>query len=221
MGQALDHPVSKLVVGGRTVPHAGALVRRYCGLPDSDGRVERWGYAVFDAVPSSASDAVDAIDLGAIAALGVRLSQSMLDAVLGSASALGSAIASIPPDLSLEDAGDADLEAVRRAFADLSHADGPLRDVPIAVTAKLLHRKRPRLVPPYDRSIADWYGDALGDRRSGKWPEILEVLRGDLTSNRELLATWQTDLAVGLDGAVVPSRLRLLDIAVWMAAHGH
>ncbi len=215
-GQA--HDGRELVVGGWPVPRAAELVRVYCGLPDAHGRVQRWGYTVFDAVPSADGDTIDARDLGAVAALGVRLSQPVLDVVLGSAPAVAASIARIPRDLSLEGASDTELELVGTTISSLTADDGPLPTVPITTVAKLVHRKRPRLVPPYDRSIGDWYGSALGDNRRGRWPDVVRLLRDDLDRNRSVLSTWQAELALELDGAVVPSRLRLLDIAVWMTA---
>lgn len=207
----------ELMVGGKPVARAAEFVRRHCGLPDSRGRVEHWGYAVFDAVPSTDGDTITAGDLGAVAALGVRLSQATLDTVLRSAPEVAAMIARLPRDLSLEHASDADLRLVDTTVSSLTADDGPLQGVPITTVAKLVHRKRPRLVPPYDRSIGDWYGSALGDSRRGKWPGVMELLRDDLNLGRAVLSTWQTDLALEMDGAVVPSRLRLLDIAVWMA----
>jgi len=68
--------------------------------------------------------------------------------------------------------------------------------------------------------MSDWYAHALGERGAGRPPELLHRLRADLRdpANHAGLTQVQHLIAVTGDGALVPSRLRLFDIAVWMAA---
>jgi hypothetical protein len=81
------------------------------------------------------------------------------------------------------------------------------------VTAgKLLARKRPRLIPVYDRVARKALGRKKGD---GWWLPLQAVLR----DNPDLVARLfelRTDSKIGED----ISPLRVLDVAIWMQAYG-
>lgn len=73
---------------------------------------------------------------------------------------------------------------------------------------KMMHRKRPDLVPIFDSKVAAFYGETA-QKPSLLWPKLQHDLRG----SHDQLA----DLAVGVmtsDGRRI-SLLRVLDIVVW------
>lgn len=199
----------RLTAGGRVMPHAGLLVRRHLGLGPAP---ERWAASLYDRAPTLDATLTPQ-DLLAAGALGVRLTRDLLAAFDVARPALERSLADLPTDVSLAQADDLTLDRLSTALLA-----GPLEPT---VAAKLLHRARPRLVPPYDRATSDWYAQALGDRDAGRLPQLLRHLRADLRdeTNRVSLTQLQELLATTGDGGLVPSRLRLLDIAIWMTSH--
>lgn len=73
---------------------------------------------------------------------------------------------------------------------------------------KMLHRKRPELVPIFDSKVALFYGETPR-RPSLLWPKI----QHDLRENRGQLEEW-ADGAITPDGRRI-SLLRVLDIVIW------
>lgn len=80
------------------------------------------------------------------------------------------------------------------------------------VVSKILHRKRPNLMPMMDRHVFDAYAEGTKD-----WRETMLRLQGDLREHSEALdrlrAPYQSP-----DGRPM-TRLRALDIVVWHHAH--
>ncbi len=81
----------------------------------------------------------------------------------------------------------------------------------------MLHRKRPSLIPLFDRDLADWYRPIINWRGVAAWPTIVVTLRSDLAhpDTRRVLTEIQGRLRAELPGPV-PSHLRLVDIGIWM-----
>lgn len=198
-----------LVAAGTRIEDAGGLVRRHLGLSSP---AESWAAPLYDERPSSRSS-VETSDLLAAAALGVRITKDSLAAFSLAKPRLDRALLRLPEDVGLDQADDALLVAVSDALTGSS--------LEPTLAAKLLHRVRPRLIPPYDRAISDWYARALGSRDAGRLPALLAHLRDDLRNpiNTTGLRRLQALIAVEADGALVPTRLRLFDIAIWMSAN--
>lgn len=77
-----------------------------------------------------------------------------------------------------------------------------------AKVTKILHRKRPQLVPIFDSKVAGFYGVS-----SGRPWELWPLLQAELRTHGD----WLRDLGVGrltLEGRPL-SELRVLDIVVW------
>ncbi len=92
---------------------------------------------------------------------------------------------------------------------------GPHRGA--AVTTKVLHIKRPRLIPVCDSYVAATMGVQLWD--SSDWPSLLELvihLRKQGQANLDRLLTIQTRLReAGFERTLV----RILDALLWMQAN--
>ncbi|MEU2110915.1 DUF6308 family protein [Streptomyces sp. NPDC019507] len=155
------------------------------------------------------ADRITAEDLVAVQTLSVTVPASvaldLLEGPLGEE--LSSLLRSIPRDFDMADAESAHL-------TDDSPADRAwklLRDQPRVgwVTAgKLLARKRPRLLPVYDRVVRCAVG-----RPASFWLALHTALReDDAALHRQLLRLRQ---AAGLPETV--SALRVCDVAVWMS----
>lgn len=198
-----------LTAAGVAIPDAGTLIRRHLGLTYPP---EAWAAPLFNTAPSTTTEISDA-DLLACTALGVRVNKSLLDTWVRARPILSLVLHELPPGTSLEDADDKTLSRICSAIT--------LSGLEVSVAAKLLHRARPRLVPPIDRTVVDWYGLGLKDRSAGRLPALLGHLRTDLRrpENRASLTHLQRTIVAEHDGALAPTRLRLFDIALWMADH--
>lgn len=213
----------ELVSAGTPIPQAFPLIRRYCGLPDERGNREVWGYEYFDARPSQAEDEVTPEDVAATAALNMRFSRETLEGFLAARDVIWDGLRGLPRDLSLEHASDGHVELIEDLLRGLCEGEGSFAyKIPggaRAQVSKVLHRKRPKLIPLYDRVVSERYGFGLGDKRFGRGKDLINAIRDDLRkeSNSRALRRIQAELAVEMDGRIVPSRLRLFDIAIWMS----
>jgi hypothetical protein len=197
-------------VGGRDVPDALDRIRRYCGLTWSGGSPETWAYRYFDLVPSDSPDEVTSVDVLAAAALHPGLSRADLGFFVDSADDLSDWLRSVPVDAELQSA-DPDLLDHLDALVDF---DG----VSITLLSKVLHRKRPSLIPLLDRHIIDWYRPVTGERSATlAWVPIIRAMQQDLITDANGSLTRIAD-ALRPELPTSPSEIRLIDIAIWMGA---
>lgn len=202
-----------LVLAGRQVPDVADRLRRYCGLPWSGGRPETWAFRYYDAIPSADPGRVDPIDVVVTGALHPNLSRADLAYFAEEGDALGAWLGTIPADVDLGAASDDLLERI----AGLAAWDVPAG---LSMRTKVLHRKRPRLIPLFDRAIVDWYRPLTGERAaSTAWRPLLRALRADLSraDNQRVLDAIAGELRPEL-GDTVPTRLRMADVAIWMGS---
>ena len=204
----MDHiPIQ---VGGRDVPDALDRIRRYCGLTWSGGSPETWAYRYFDLVPSELPDEVTPVDVLAAAALHPGLSRSDLAFFMGRADDMSGWLRGVPVDAELQSA-DLELLAHLDALVDFD-------DVSITLLSKVLHRKRPSLIPLLDRHIIDWYRPVTGERSAtAAWAPIVRAMQQDLITGANGSMTRIAD-ALRPELASPPSAIRLIDIAIWMGA---
>ncbi len=197
-------------VGGRDVPDALDRIRRYCGLTWSGGSPETWAYRYFDLVPSELPDEVTPVDVLAAAALHPGLSRTDLAFFVDRADDLTDWLRSVPVDAELQFA-DSDLLAHLDALLGL---DG----VSITLSSKVLHRKRPSLIPLLDRHIIDWYRPVTGERSATlAWAPIIRAMQQDLVGDVNGSLTRIAD-ALRPELASPPPAVRLIDIAIWMGS---
>lgn len=119
----------------------------------------------------------------------------------------------------MADADRAVLASVRELFADLD-AESRARNVLGTTLAKVLHRKRPDLVPLYDEQVRRTY--QVGEQaplpvEPGRtWVEFMSLLVGSIKDdlNREVEFWDELTTLRPADGPQV-SRLRALDIVAW------
>ena len=204
---------SALVLAGRAIPDAGDRIRRFCGLAWSGGPPETWAYRYYDAVPTDDSDRISPVDVLSAAALHPGLSRIDLGYFVEQADRLAHWLSRIPREVDLADADDELLDRL----GEVSAWDEP---VGLALRTKVLHRKRPRLLPLFDRAVVDWYRPVTGQRAAATaWAPLLVALREDLASpaNQAAITEICGSVRSALDGPL-PTSLRLADIAIWMGA---
>ena len=131
-----------------------------------------------------------------------------------------SGISSLPP-VPLESADDATVEQVADLFAVLDKAPYSGKGVRGTIISKVLHRKRPDLVPLYDSRIFESYTAPGAIERSThrSWREFMSLLchqmRADLQAEA---AAFDELIGVAGDAGALLTRLRILDILVWRTA---
>ncbi|HZJ07582.1 MAG TPA: DUF6308 family protein [Nocardioidaceae bacterium] len=182
----------------RPLVNARDDLRRYVGLPWSGGKPEVWAYRYFDILPDPDPSDVLPQDVLAAAALHPKLTQRDLVWFVDQRDRLRDFLASTPND-DLADSNPERLD-VLLDFAGTG--------VELSLLTKVLHRKRPRLIPLLDRRLVDWYRFKLAARGAAAWPELTRALATDLAANRTAL----NEL-----GELVPlTHVRVADIAIWM-----
>lgn len=200
-------------IGGRAVEGGWDRVARYCGLPWSGGSDETWAFRYYDSVFSPPDDTVRPQDVLATAALHPGLSKSDLSFFHGERKAIASWLADLPADVGL---GGCDGSTAGHV-AQLASWDVP---VSLALLTKVLHRKRPSLIPLLDRHIVDWFRPVTGERNAAAaWPGILRAIRDDMDLTNSIFLQ---SMAGAVEEATFErlSGLRVMDIIVWMGSRG-
>jgi len=204
---------TSLGAGGLTLAghyHAESLdhVRRFCGLSWSGGLPEVWAFPYYDLIDTD-PDRMDPVDVLAASAIHPGLSRDDLAWFENHRGLLDVWLENTSVDSTLVDAN----EAERAALLTLGDFDG----VSLTLLSKVLHRKRPHLVPLVDRHVVDRYRPVTGARRPLEaWPGLIDALVTDLDRNAEALAA--ICAAVGDECGVDVSALRVCDITIWMQA---
>ena len=125
------------------------------------------------------------------------------------------------PRVPIEEADDDAIGAVADLFAVLDQAPYAGKGVRGTILSKVLHRKRPDLVPLYDSRIFESYTapGAIPRAAHRSWREFMQLLctqmRDDLRAEADAF-----DELVGVagDAGALLTRLRILDILVWRTA---
>ncbi len=125
------------------------------------------------------------------------------------------------PAVALQDADDDVVDRVADLFAVLDRAPYAGKGVRGTIVSKVLHRKRPDLVPLYDSRIFESYTapGALMRSHDRGWQEFMAALvrqmRDDLRAEQEAFTALER-LAAGAGAPL--TRLRILDVLVWRTA---
>ena len=92
------------------------------------------------------------------------------------------------------------------------------RDVAEARTTKVLHKKRPQLIPIIDgQMVIGWYNARhSGPKKSGidRMVEVTERIREDMRRNTDPLRELQKEL---VEAGINLTRVRLFDMVLWEA----
>jgi hypothetical protein len=173
-----------------------------------------------------ASEPVDKVTLGDIGRLVVfnaRLAADDVAALLDTNKSLVLDARALPPDARLEDYLPS--SALEAAADAAYHQISSGANIARAKTSKLLHLKRPHLVPVLDsRVLPLWEADALaeGKRLQREHPQYWLAVRKDLIAGTDELARLRSTLSSSDDEAYRRlgrlSALRLLDVIAWSLA---
>ncbi|HVF06780.1 MAG TPA: DUF6308 family protein [Frankiaceae bacterium] len=172
-----------------------------------------------DLVTNGSPDLVDG-DLLAPSLLGAHVDYARFVLLKRMLPSICEGMAALPPT-PLEDTDDAGIAAVARVFSVLDEPIYARAGARGTIVSKVLHRKRPDLIPLYDSRIWSAYtiSGAIGRGSHRPWVEVMQALchamRSDLGSNRgEFVALRQA----AADKGALLTQLRILDILVWMSS---
>jgi Family of unknown function (DUF6308) len=200
----------RLCAGTLEVEHPDQVLLDYLDVRNG------YAYPAYDRLVTNGSASLVDADLLAPALIGTevdrgrfRLLSELLPRIQG--------VADLPP-VALQDADDDVVSQVADLFAVLDETPYAGKGVRGTILSKVLHRKRPDLVPLYDSRIFESYTAPGAIERAAhrSWREFMGLLclqmREDLRSEAGAFA----ELDRVCDSAV-PS-LRVLDVLVWRTA---
>lgn len=204
-----------LGVGGLEVEMSAAesWVARY--VQKNSGR---WSYPAYDSYPGSGTHQLAEQDLLAVALLNAHQKPiTSYYTLVGLLPELNTRLAALSTAHSLMDADTDQLKSIAKLFGVLDDRKTP--EVGLTKLSKVLHRKRPHLLPLYDKNIKYLYfqvGPAprLSFVKGRSWEGYgkvwIDAVQHDLQSQRE---KWWHLASLAADPAISP--LRALDIVAW------
>lgn len=196
-----------IVLADRSIGPVSDRLRRYCGLRWSGGDPETWAYRYYDKLVDTDPHRLLPVDVLSAAAMHSGLSRSDLGWFNEHTDEVDAWLAGTP-DGDLADAGPG---AVDQLVKLVGLAEG----TQLSLLTKVLHRKRPQLVPIAERRLLDLYRPVTGERSAvAAWPALVTALAADLRndSNRRILECATASLALTRP----LSTLRAADICVWL-----
>jgi hypothetical protein len=166
----------------------------------------------YDAAPRGAANSIDPIDWGVPSLLAAPVSYPALKLISDDYVAkVNSSLKACSSRWRLEDEDKdgARREAVRRLLSDVCSIDG----VKKAIATKILHKKRPNLIPIIDSVVVDFYAS----KKSLPTDVIFDKVKPDLILNALALRKLSDEAAV-LPRPIHVTPLRLVEMIVWLQA---
>jgi hypothetical protein len=203
----------KLCAGTLEVEHPDEVLLDYVDVRNG------YAYPAYDLLVTNGDPTLVDGDLLAPVLMGVHIDPGRFSLLREMMPAL-EAVADLP-EVSLEDADDDHVMCVAGLFGILDEPRYAGRGVRGTIVSKVLHRKRPDLVPIYDSRIFEAYTapGVLPRTLDRSWQEFMRLLctqmREDLQTEHDAFTALQ--LAAEEAGAPI-SKLRILDVLVWRAA---
>ncbi len=166
----MDVPSVRLCAGTLLVEHPAEVLRDY--VDPRNG----YAYPGYDQLVTNGSATLVDGDLLAPTLIGAEIDRGRF-ALLRDLLPELAGVADLPP-VALQDADDATVAAVADLFAVLDRAPYAGRGVRGTILSKVLHRKRPDLVPLYDSRIFESYTapGALPREQDRTWQEFMDLL---------------------------------------------
>lgn len=201
-----------------SVAEAASTLQAYLGYPNGDDRADKAVYAWphYDGFQSGhGPDELGDGDLLTPVLLNVGMTIAGFAGLKVLRSEMEARLSEVPKGVGLGEADDSDIATVARVFALLdSH---PIHGVKGTTLSKVLHRKRPELIPLHDRFVYGAYVPHSVPRADNRtWEHyftlLMHVMRDDLNAAD---AAWVALAKKSSPGAPTLTPLRALDIIVW------
>lgn len=202
-----------LCAGTLVVDHPDEVLLDYVDIRNG------YSYPAYDRLVTNGGPALVDGDLLAPTLMGVHIDAGRFALLREMLPAL-EAVAELP-EVSLEEADDDHVMCVAGLFGILDEPRYAGRGVRGTIVSKVLHRKRPDLVPIYDSRIFEAYTapGVLPRSPERSWQEFMHALcsqmRADLRGEHDAFEELQ---AVAEEAGAALTKLRILDILVWRTA---
>ena len=203
----------RLCAGTMLVEHPDDLLLDYVDIRNG------YAYPAYDRLETNGSPALVDGDLLAPALMGVHLDAGRFGLLREMLPALD--IVAELPEVSLEEADDDHVMCVAGLFGVLDEPRYAGRGVRGTVVSKVLHRKRPDLVPLYDSRIFEAYTapGVIPRSTDRSWQDFMAVLCTQMREDLQGEAAAFEQLQQTAEQAGAPlTHLRILDILVWRTA---
>ena len=203
----------RLCAGTLTVDHPDQVLLDYLDVRNG------YAYPSYDRLVTNGSAELVDGDLLAPALMGAHVDTGRFSLLREMLPAL-EAVADLPA-VALQDADDDHVLCVAGLFGILDEPRYAGRGIRGTIVSKVLHRKRPDLVPIYDSRIFEAYTAPGGIPRTTdrSWQDFMELLcmqmREDLQTEAEAFTALQQ---LAADEGHTVTQLRILDILVWRTA---
>ena len=203
----------KLCAGTLEVEHPDEVLLDYVDVRNG------YAYPAYDLLVTNGEPTLVDGDLLAPVLMGVHIDPGRFSLLREMMPAL-EAVADLP-EVSLEEADDDHVMCVAGLFGILDEPRYAGRGVRGTIVSKVLHRKRPDLVPIYDSRIFEAYTapGVLPRTLDRSWQEFMRLLCTQMREDLRTESTAFSELQLAAEEAGAPiSKLRILDILVWRAA---
>jgi len=211
----------KLANGTREIFDAESLLEEYIG-PRRRGM--RYAYPYYDGLVTNADpQRLCTGDLLAPSLLGAPVDLDRMATLTALMPLMQRGLEALPPHATIMGSGPEVLAQVAALYDPLDDPSVVDRDVKGSLLAKVLHRKRPALIPLFDSRVRDFYRTEgavppapRGARTFRQYMELLiPVICEDLRTNAEEFNRLAT---LAPEGGPQLTPLRVLDIIVWMSS---
>ncbi|MBM3673047.1 MAG: hypothetical protein FJW86_12830 [Actinobacteria bacterium] len=205
--------MSELHVGGLSLAFEDAkeTVRKYLHSPDGS----TYAFPYYDRLETTSdSNMLSDGDFLAPVLLNAPVTLGAFRSLVEVRGQLEAMLRETPADRQLADASAEELDQVAGLFAVLDDPEVETSGVRGSVLSKVMHRKRPGLIPLYDSKVRHVYRDMPGapiERdRNRSWVQFMRLLVSSMQQDLRRSAEQWSELSEGL---VTP--LRALDIVTW------
>ena len=232
-----EHLIGDWRIGLTTIYDPLVLIRQYCGLNYSDREremaPETWAFSYFDEVAFPDGDLARPIDVLASSTLSASARFEHLEFFVDHGfDLLRRWLQEVPTGIALD-------EASEEVLAKVGTLNQLTSEVPLSLLSKVAFRLRPSLIPIYEASTASLYRKRTDGRGEASWPALVREIAKDTSDEvnpniGHVQVQITSDLAENWRRRTVdepvsrptdepdlmpppPSKLRLFDIAVFMA----
>lgn len=170
-------------------------------------------YQSYDLARVEQDDVLTESDIRVANAMIARMSPRVISDIYARAPVINAALAGVPPSASLAEPDD---EIPWRALEELMRAIGGIPEVGLPRQTKVLHKKRPALIPILDSVLETYLRRVDGLRRTGDGArdaiELVRSYKRELDANLVAIQTLRSELRQrGID----LTECRLLDLFLW------
>jgi hypothetical protein len=185
------------------------------------GFVHHW-YAMYDAVPTPQDNELRVVEISLSTMLNSRISGNTAGAIWQARAPVQEALAEIPPQVDLLDVPvDGPIpgeQAISRAVTEICH----IPRSKLSVATKVLHKKRPGLIPIFDSVVESHYRRWCPSEKGYSWGDYAVALTRWVLKDMHSVALELRALRTMLEKNGTPmTACRILNVLMWAVGSGN